>query len=722
MASQAQIEIVLLNGQRAGTTIKELSKTANKLNKEIKDLEPGSDAFIKKSAELQVVGNRLRDVKDQAYGAKQASGGLLDVFSQFIPFSGKFNQLSGSMGNLKGGVGGVTKGFGTLKTAIIATGIGALILLITSLVSWFKKTQRGAELLAKAQAAIGAAIGVLIDRAVKLIDVLKLLTQGKWREANEKFKESVTGIADEIVNETKQAWKLRDALFAIERAENDLILKRAVTRSQVKDLNKIAENTTKSYKERANAAQQAINIEQALLAEQIETQRKRAANALGLLDLTDEKLADIKKNGLKLEDVGLSESLEEDRKKAIEEIAKIYELQEQSVELQTTLQNKLNTIRDQSHAKEMQRIQKRQEALSQAEEERAKYEEEIAKAVEEQGKVETEQLQKQLEEIKRLRDEGHKNNLENLAIQADEEKLQRDILFADRKLTEEDYNRQLFEVEKARLEAILQEQIKYYGENSNEARKAQVELTNAVIAEKQRESQAFIDAEQKKLDAATASASTTASMGSQLFGNLADLYDEGSDEYKAFAFFQAELAAIQAAIESFKVGAEIGGPPLGIIWAAASYAFTQPKIMKMKTTEKAEFGTILRGNRHAFGGIPAMVGNMPYELEDGEIVLTRAVAMDPAGLAAASELNARYGGTTFMQSGGQVSSVNQPSKSSTKTYSESDTKILMEILARLEDIMDGILSWPEKLKVINDIKEVRDQLKVLNNLEQSANF
>lgn len=75
-----------------------------------------------------------------------------------------------------------------------------------------------------------------------------------------------------------------------------------------------------------------------------------------------------------------------------------------------------------------------------------------------------------------------------------------------------------------------------------------------------------------------------------------------------------------------------------------------------------------------------------------------------------------------MQSGGQVSSVNQPSKSSTKTYSESDTKILMEILARLEDIMDGILSWPEKLKVINDIKEVRDQLKVLNNLEQSANF
>ena len=49
MAAEAKIEVTLSNGAKAGETLKELTKQANKLNKEVKDLKPGTEAFAKKT-------------------------------------------------------------------------------------------------------------------------------------------------------------------------------------------------------------------------------------------------------------------------------------------------------------------------------------------------------------------------------------------------------------------------------------------------------------------------------------------------------------------------------------------------------------------------------------------------------------------------------------------------------------------------------------------------
>jgi len=244
-------------------------------------------------------------------------------------------------------VGGSTGALRIFKLALISTGIGAIVVALGSLIAFFTKTQKGAEIVSKAFAGLGAIVDVLIDRFSLVGEALADLFSGDFTGAANKFKAATKGVTEEIVKETKAALKLKEALIEVEKVENDLILKRAATRAEVKELNKIAEDTTKSFKERSDAAREAINIEQKLLDEQLNAQKKRAANLLGELDLTDKRLEEIRKNGLKLSEIGLANSTEDERKAAIEEVAKIFALQEESLELQTTLNKRLNSIEEQ---------------------------------------------------------------------------------------------------------------------------------------------------------------------------------------------------------------------------------------------------------------------------------------------------------------------------------------------------------------------------------------
>ena len=259
-------------------------------------------------------------------------------------------------------VGASTGALRIFKLALISTGIGAIVVALGSLIAFFLQTQKGAEIVSKAFAGLGAIVDVLIDRFSLVGEALADLFSGDFTGAANKFKAATKGVTEEIVKETKAALKLKEALIEVEKVENDLILKRAATRAEVKELNKIAEDTTKSFKERSDAAREAINIEQKLLDEQLNAQKKRAANLLGELDLTDKRLEEIRKNGLKLSEIGLANSTEDERKAAIEEVAKIFALQEESLELQTTLNNKLNTIEEQRKNKRI----KEQKAASEA--------------------------------------------------------------------------------------------------------------------------------------------------------------------------------------------------------------------------------------------------------------------------------------------------------------------------------------------------------------------
>lgn len=306
--------------------------------------------------------------------------------SQLDKFTGG---MATSFVQAKAGITQLIKGLNLTKVAIIGTGIGALVVVIGSLVSYFTQTKRGAELLERATASLGAVMGVLtdtlshlgeffvsvftdpkktitdlgntlqtfvMDKVDQLLDGLGLLgsaikkafsgdLSGALDDAKEGFTKvadsalslnPVTGIgyniakgfgeAAEKANEAAEAaYRLKEAEQALADSQRETLVETAKQRAEIKRLNLIAEDTTKTIEERIAAAEQAGQIERELF----ERRRAEAEEALRI----------------RREQNALSESSAEDLQAEAELEAEVYQLQSESLELQTTLQNKLNTLK-----------------------------------------------------------------------------------------------------------------------------------------------------------------------------------------------------------------------------------------------------------------------------------------------------------------------------------------------------------------------------------------
>jgi len=376
----------------------------------------------------------LTDSMNEAGDAGSEAFGQLDAVLGGVP--SKFKNAVGGIKKLSGG-------FKSLRAAIISTGIGALVIALTSLATFFTKTQRGAEMLEKAQAGLGAAFAVITDKVSALgeglvnvftnpIESIKnfatsiesfvigkvqqlidgfgvlgkavgALFRGDFSEAAELAKEGFTKVGDSVlalnpatailyqvagvvVNDlapaiataTTKAVALADASIRLRQSQRDLRVEMAESRRDIKAYNLIAEDTTKGFEERIEAAQKAIDIERGLMSE-----RQRQA---------EEELR-IHNQRMKL-----SENTEEDYEKQAELQARVFELQTESLEMQTTLNNKLNTL-EQARTAEIEAAEKaRTDALQKELEERQKLEEKAAKdRAEFDAKVEAARAQLQTE-------------------------------------------------------------------------------------------------------------------------------------------------------------------------------------------------------------------------------------------------------------------------------------------------------------------------------------
>lgn len=128
-----------------------------------------------KEAESQL--SKVNSELDELEG--QGSNGV----SVLDDLTGGFGGVSDKAKNVIGSVKGITKGLGTLKGAILATGIGALILALGSLTTWFKTTEAGSDKLRSSTAKLS----------------------GVWSEVKLRFAEGGEAIADAIENPGK-AW------------------------------------------------------------------------------------------------------------------------------------------------------------------------------------------------------------------------------------------------------------------------------------------------------------------------------------------------------------------------------------------------------------------------------------------------------------------------------------------------------------------------------------
>ena len=117
-----------------------------------------------------------KDIDGVAASSKKAEASQEGLNDSIESGSGALDKMTGgAVTAFRGVVSGVKKavlGMKTLRGAVISTGIGALVVVVISLISYFTKTKRGAEALQVATAALGVVMDLLTDQMSGLGEVM----------------------------------------------------------------------------------------------------------------------------------------------------------------------------------------------------------------------------------------------------------------------------------------------------------------------------------------------------------------------------------------------------------------------------------------------------------------------------------------------------------------------------------------------------------------------
>lgn len=290
-------------------------------------LEVDASGAIKSTQNLNDV---LNETKNEA---EEASGAMSDGMSKVDELTG--GAISGFK-NLVGGVKNVARGMKTLKGAVAATGIGALLIAITSIVAYFKRTEKGAQQLRVATAALGAIMDVFLDlvtnigeglvglftnpkeslqdfgNSIKefvigrfeiLMDGIKgiggaltSLFKGNFKDAAkqageafvninrginptamliEGVVEGAKNIGTELINDAKAAAQLEAAMNKVRVQERELIVERARSNKEIEKAKLIAVDVNKSAEERVEALKKANELELAVGEKEMKTAKER---------------------------------------------------------------------------------------------------------------------------------------------------------------------------------------------------------------------------------------------------------------------------------------------------------------------------------------------------------------------------------------------------------------------------------------------------------------
>jgi hypothetical protein len=260
--------------------------------------------------------------------------------------AGEFRVMGVSLNGVKAAfasAGATAKAmFATVKAGLISTGIGALVVAVGSLISYFTKTKAGAELLSRAFAGIGAAVDVLTDRISAIGGAIVKVFSGDFKGAVEDVKTAMVGIGDEISKEAQQAIELERTMQGIADSEREQNIARAEANEIIAKARLDAENESLSLEERMAALKVANEAELAVTAENLRLQNL--------------KVEAVRKQ------VGLGESMAEDLDRLNQEEVKLIEMRTKSFSTQKRLATGLETLRVEHQAKSNSRAKARKSA------------------------------------------------------------------------------------------------------------------------------------------------------------------------------------------------------------------------------------------------------------------------------------------------------------------------------------------------------------------------
>lgn len=424
------------------------------------------EVILEFNADTTDVTKGIDNVEKSIEGTSKATAGLTTQLDKMT--GGAVTGLKNFTAGLKSGVAGLK----TFKVALAATGIGALVIAVGTLISYFTNTKRGAEQLSKATAALGAAFDVIKDRISALGGALVKFFTGDFKGALEDVQDAFTGITDEIIREAAAARDLQDAMNSLKDAERGFIRQRAETNKAIAETRLRVEDETLSYDERILALEQAIALEEQTVARELELAEERAR--------------------IIRERIELGESLEDDLDAQAEAEARVIELQTSSLRTQKRLEGERQSLLLQRQAQ----IEATISAERKAAEDELKILDETVKALKKRQEEAAKELGIPTEEIERGLMTSQQRQTEIVESESDKRKrLRREEAEAFRELVLGD-EEMLIDTTKNTLGVLSDLNKAFEGESETERKKAferqkKIQIAQTLISTYESATQAF---------------------------------------------------------------------------------------------------------------------------------------------------------------------------------------------------------------------------------------
>jgi len=256
--------------------------------------------------EIEQLNKQVVKLEEEVEKTKETStelGGELDAVT-----GGAITKFNG----LKGTVGKVVRSFKTLRGAIIATGIGALVIAVTSLTQAFTASEEGQNRFAKILKQLGVVAGNIGDIFYSLGDTIYNVFTGNFDEASkafETFQERIRNFGDDTRREIEVAGELADRIASANKLERELLIERAQTNVEINKLKTQAAEVDKfTAEQRIFFLEKAARLEDEITGKEVDLAKTR--------------------RDIKIEENKLSESTKEDLVDEAQLIANVIQLEE----------------------------------------------------------------------------------------------------------------------------------------------------------------------------------------------------------------------------------------------------------------------------------------------------------------------------------------------------------------------------------------------------------
>lgn len=233
-----------------------------------------------------------KGLKDGAQATDEFSGAAGDSLSKFAGMfgvnMGSVNAAVGSahksLGFLKSSLIAAAKGgdiasisMKVLKFALISTGLGAIIVVLGTIIAYFTKTGEGADKFAKILAQVKSVVNNVIDRLAVFGKGLMNILSGNFRKGWQEMTGAFKDLGTEIKEDWKAAGALADRYEALEDKEIALIASLEARRAKAAELRLQAKEEIEDQRKKMSLLEEAKTLYNSIYKDQIGLEKERLA-------------------------------------------------------------------------------------------------------------------------------------------------------------------------------------------------------------------------------------------------------------------------------------------------------------------------------------------------------------------------------------------------------------------------------------------------------------